>query len=300
MRLLLTACLLSGLLACSGAAPPEAAGPIGWDDELCELPEGGHEVATEFVSYGTRSWQRAAVVRPTEPGSRPRPAILFVHGGGWVGGNLHEHLELAAHYASRGWVAISVTYKLATDGPSWPQPAVDIGCALAWAQAEAGVLDIDPDNITLFGTSAGGHLVSLVGVGAPSTKCGQAPPRRVVAVSAPSALLAVPPADRVYPRISSLLGGSAEEVPTHWREASADQWVPSVSPMHVVHAARDKTVAPQVAEAFVDALVVSGSTVDHRVLMGVGHGFERHAIHRNRLQCYLEPILRPTAHRSAQ
>jgi acetyl esterase/lipase len=280
------------LVGCSQGELPGDAGPVGHDDEVCELPVGARDIATEFMPYGELTWQRAALVRPVAPSGRPRPVLVFVHGGGWVGGNLHEHLPLAEHYAARGWIAASVTYQLATDGPTWPQPAMDVGCALKWAQDNAVQWGGDPDDITLFGTSAGGHLVAHVGVGSVVAACGQLPPRRVVVVSAPAALTALTERDRVFPRAISLLGGPPDDLPAAWEEASA-QTAASLasSPFVVVHGDRDRTVSLGVADQFVEALHQAGAEPEYRVITGVRHGFERIDSQRTRLQCYLEPFL---------
>ncbi len=288
MRVVLLAVLF--LSACSESEPP-VAGAVGLEDELCELPALRGDVETTFLSYGSEPWQRAALVRPV--GRRQgRTLLVFVHGGGWVGGNLHEHLPLAEHYARRGFVAASVTYKLATAGPTWPQPAYDVGCALKWAQDNASDWGADPARVTLIGTSAGGHLVSLVGAGSPDADCGQQPPLLAVTVSAPAALLALTPRDAVYPRAISLLGADPGDAATLWEAASADRHLTAQSaPFVVVHGARDRTVHTSVADVFVSAVEEAGGRVDYRILSGVRHGFEREPKHLSRLQCYLEPFL---------
>lgn len=94
----------------------------------------------------------------------PAPAVVFVHGGGWIGGDktsgaMWEVPELLA----RGYVVFAVNYRLAPEHP-FPAQIEDVKCAIRHIRANAGVYHIDPDRIGAFGGSAGGHLVSLLGV----------------------------------------------------------------------------------------------------------------------------------------
>jgi acetyl esterase/lipase len=93
------------------------------------------------------------------------PAVLWVHGGAWVGGEVHPNK--AAWLATRGYFTASVEYRLAkvshTDGPKWPSQIQDCKLAVRWLRANAARYHVDPDHIGIWGESAGGHLVSCVG-----------------------------------------------------------------------------------------------------------------------------------------
>ena len=108
----------------------------------------------------------------------PKPAVLFVHGGSWAIGDKVEWAAQAREVAKRGWVAVSVNYRL-TEDAAWPAQVDDVSAALAYLQRNAALLGIDPERIGAIGDSAGGHLAALLGVRRP----GQAPLRGVVTLS---------------------------------------------------------------------------------------------------------------------
>jgi acetyl esterase/lipase len=124
------------------------------------------------IPYGTDTARRFDVYVSTKaPASlAAAPVILFVHGGGWARGdktNAHVVDPKVAHWVDRGWVVISVNYRML------PTPvaaqAEDVAAALAFAQSQAGLWGADPKRFVLMGHSAGAHLVALVGAGLRTT-----------------------------------------------------------------------------------------------------------------------------------
>ncbi|HMJ76299.1 MAG TPA: alpha/beta hydrolase fold domain-containing protein, partial [Iamia sp.] len=92
------------------------------------------------------------------PGSQHRPALLFVHGGGFVLGDLEtEHSRCCELAVDTGMVVVSVGYRLA---PEWPYPAAfEDCCAVMRWLADGSDLGVDPSRVGLVGISAGGALV---------------------------------------------------------------------------------------------------------------------------------------------
>jgi acetyl esterase/lipase len=89
------------------------------------------------------------------------PVLLQIHGGGWVYGHKQQQaLPLMYHLAARGWICVSINYRL---GPraSWPEPIVDVKRAIAWIREHIAEYGGDPNFLVLTGGSAGGHLASL-------------------------------------------------------------------------------------------------------------------------------------------
>lgn len=95
-------------------------------------------------------------------GNGPYPAIVCVHGGGWKAGNRNDLNLLIGLLAERGFVAATVSYRLA---PKYRFPAQieDCKAAVRWLRANAKQYNLNPDRIGAVGFSAGGHLVSLLG-----------------------------------------------------------------------------------------------------------------------------------------
>lgn len=103
-------------------------------------------------------------VRVYTPGHEggPAPAILFMHGGGFVIGDLEtEHGWAAKVAATVGAVVVSVDYRLAPENP-YPAALDDCFAALEWVVSEANGLGIDRSRVAVMGTSAGGGLAAAV------------------------------------------------------------------------------------------------------------------------------------------
>ncbi|ORV40477.1 esterase [Mycolicibacter engbaekii] len=89
------------------------------------------------------------------------PVLVQVHGGAWmVGSKRGQAHPLMAHLVERGWVCVSINYRLSPRS-TWPDHIVDVKRALAWTKANIADYGGDPDWIALTGGSAGGHLCAL-------------------------------------------------------------------------------------------------------------------------------------------
>lgn len=101
-------------------------------------------------------------------GAERRPVMVFVHGGGFVSGSTCSPLYDGAAFARDGVVLVTVTYRLGVLGfldlPGAPRNRglLDVLAALEWVQANVAAFGGDPDNVTLFGQSAGATLVGAL------------------------------------------------------------------------------------------------------------------------------------------
>ncbi len=126
------------------------------------------EPAPENIVYATRDGQALLLhsFRPREvpPGER-RPAIIWIHGGAWVGGTTDGFMPHARYFAARGLVAFNITYRLARPtGPIVADCVRDCRSALRYIRAHAAALGVDPQRIAVAGDSAGGHLAAALGL----------------------------------------------------------------------------------------------------------------------------------------
>lgn len=97
------------------------------------------------------------------PGSGgPWPALLYVHGGSWVEGDKADGSGWA-DMTGRGYLVVSVNYRLATFQVKFPDMIEDVKCAVRYLRAHAAEYNVDPDRIGAIGASAGGHLAALLG-----------------------------------------------------------------------------------------------------------------------------------------
>lgn len=90
----------------------------------------------------------------------PLPLIVWIHGGAWRAGN-KRHCP-ALPYTTKGYVAASVSYRLSQEA-IFPAQIEDCKAAIRWLRANAEKYRIDPDRIGVWGSSAGGHLVAMLG-----------------------------------------------------------------------------------------------------------------------------------------
>ncbi len=123
------------------------------------------------LRYGEHERNRLDVHTSGEPGADSRPVLLFVHGGGFTGGDKHVpgnpmYDHIGAWAVRSGWVGVTMTYRRAPEY-TWPAGAQDVAAAVAWVRASIAAYGGDPDRVVVAGHSAGCvHVASyLVGQG---------------------------------------------------------------------------------------------------------------------------------------
>ena len=119
----------------------------------------GCEYRPEVV-YGTGGGRDLKLWLYARPGERS-PGIVFIHGGGWVGGHPFMLVRMAAAMAERGYVTATIEYRLSGE-TTFPGPLSDAKCAVRWMRANADAIGLDPQRLAVAGGSAGGHLAALV------------------------------------------------------------------------------------------------------------------------------------------
>jgi len=115
------------------------------------------------IAYGDHPRQVLDVYTPQGSEGR-RPIVIYVHGGGFVGGErspcpglIYDNVPI--FFARHGVLGLNMTYRLAPDY-IWPMGALDVGMAVAWARGNAERFGGDPDKIFLMGQSAGATHVA--------------------------------------------------------------------------------------------------------------------------------------------
>jgi acetyl esterase/lipase len=93
----------------------------------------------------------------------PQPTVIYIHGGGWVGGSKETSALAVMPYLANGFVAVNVRYRLAAASLA-PAAVEDTRCALRWVRRNADTYGIDTSRIVLTGHSAGGHLSLTTGM----------------------------------------------------------------------------------------------------------------------------------------
>jgi acetyl esterase/lipase len=103
------------------------------------------------------------IVCPVVKADTPLPVILYIHGGGWMGGDKaaiggRHNATFAAH----GFIAVSINHRLSGEA-IFPAQIHDCKAAVRWLRANAETYNIDPNKIGVWGHSSGGHLAALLG-----------------------------------------------------------------------------------------------------------------------------------------
>ena len=94
--------------------------------------------------------------------SGPTPVLIYIHGGGWVGGTKESNVLRILPYLEMGWAVVNVEYRL---GAVARAPAAEDGlCALRWVIRNAEQYNLDTSRIVTSGNSAGGHLALTTGM----------------------------------------------------------------------------------------------------------------------------------------
>lgn len=193
----------------------------------------------EEVPFGTGGdvTLKLNLARPADLAERV-PGLVFIHGGGWTGGNKDSFDKEIKEMAKHGYVVASIDYRLAPEY-SWPAQIEDCKCAVRWMRSHADDLGIDPERIGALGGSAGAHLALLLGTmdtdaGLEGDGGWSEQPSKVQAVvsfvgpsdmraewkHANQARLLASLAGESPNVVEAFLGGAPEDVPDHYDQAS--------------------------------------------------------------------------------
>jgi acetyl esterase/lipase len=207
---------------------------------------------------------------PAAAGSRP--AVVRVHGGGWVSGGRGEMPAWTPWLNDRGYAVFDIDYRLAPP-PRWHEAAADVEAAVSWVVDHHRAYGVDPGRITLMGHSAGGNLALLAAYG------GAVPIRTVVNVYGPGDLDALRrhSGSRNYIDrcLRAFVGGGPDEVPDRYRAASPLGRVTDTSPPTITVLGHwDRIVPAGQAEALEAALAAAGVVHETLLLAATDHGFD--------------------------
>ena len=207
---------------------------------------------------------KAYVFAPPGPSRKdPAPAIVLLHGGGWVAGDAEWTFTSARRYAALGLVAVSVQYRLSTDTVTPIEALSDVCAAFRWVRARAAMLRIDLHRVAASGVSAGGHLAAA----AATIGCGTTD--GAYGTGGPDALVLWSPALDVSRdgHFRRLLRGRAP-VEAY---SPVEHVRPRMPPVNIVHGERDTLTPLGGARRFCDRIVAGGGRCDLHVYPGVGH-----------------------------
>ncbi|MES2474909.1 MAG: alpha/beta hydrolase [Verrucomicrobiota bacterium] len=196
----------------------------------------GYRVTRNLI-YTPPGWSEAIPADFYQPETAlPAPAVLLIHGGGWTGKDGRWQMDpIARQLVKRGYAVLNVTYRLAPKY-LYPAPVEDMREALRWMREHASAEGIDAQRIAVFGYSAGGYLAAMAGYTEPPGSL-----RAVVAGGTP-ANLSLYPGGKLVPQF---LGGTRDEIPNRFREASPVNHISENSPPTFIYHATDDKLVPR-------------------------------------------------------
>jgi acetyl esterase/lipase len=215
----------------------------------------------------------------------PVPLIIWVHGGGWKAGSKENCLPVRLGFTGRGYAVASINYRLTGTAP-FPAQIEDCKAAVRWLRAHAGQYGLNPDRFGVWGSSAGGHLVALLGtsgdVSAFDAGENLGVSSRVQAVCdfyGPSDFTTMG-TDPGFERHaladspeSALLGGTPVQKPEAAKAASPVTYAtPDDPPFLILHGDSDQTVPLNQSRRMDAALRTAGVKTELIILPGAGHG----------------------------
>lgn len=223
-----------------------------------------------------------------ESSGAPLPAIVYVRGGGWVGTSKKEVTDFGPVMAGDGFVTAVIEYRSTNDTIA-PGNIHDCKAAVRWLRANANKYGVDPTRIGATGSSAGGHLVALMGTtngvkeleGNGGNAGFLSDVQSVVDFCGPSDLLWVTTPEHrakfkvLYDVTAKYVGGPVLEHAALAKLVSPLHHVSkSVVPMMIVHGDVDDVVSVEESVILHEALQKAGAVSELIVLPGVGHGWE--------------------------
>jgi len=225
--------------------------------------------------------QRLDLYLPQQPGA-PRPLVAWIHGGAWRAGS--KDGCPARPLVPLGYAVASIEYRFSQDAP-YPAQIEDCKSAIRWLRAHSAEYGIDPHRIGVWGASAGGHLVALLGVTGQVRDFDAGPNldqssavQCVVDFFGPADFLnyGPEPADRLDAAdsaVAQLIGGTVSTHPVQARLASPVYFVTrDAAPFLIVHGDHDPLVPLQQSQELEAALQKAGVESTFHVVAGAGHG----------------------------
>jgi acetyl esterase/lipase len=214
--------------------------------------------------------------------AQPLPLVVWVHGGAWRSGDKAANAALAL--SVRGYAVASINYRL-SGVAKFPAQIEDCRAAIRWLRANAARYRIDPTRIGVWGSSAGGHLVALLGTAGDVARWdgvgGNADQSaRVQAVCdfyGPTDLTAdkIPGKGRgADSPVGRLLGGPVDNHKEEAAQANPINYISADDPPFLIfHGEQDETVPIEQSELLEAALKKAGVESTFVRVKNAGHGF---------------------------
>lgn len=157
--------------------------------------------------------------------NKRNPALIILHGGGWKSGNKSQMETFAIEMASKGYSCFNIEFRLSPEA-IYPAAIFDVKKAIQYIRKNAGKFNVDPNKIAVLGCSSGGQMAALTGTtngnkNFEENGTNNKVSSNVQAIINIDGILAFKHPESIEGKVAALwLGGSYEEKPTVWQQAS--------------------------------------------------------------------------------
>lgn len=217
-----------------------------------------------------------------------RPAIVFIHGGGWMAGDKSAYEGRARKYALAGFHVIAINYRLAKMGDhrsQWNAQLQDVQLAIRWLRANAATFRIDPNKIAVGGDSAGAHLSLFLGALNRIIQAVDGDRHTMYTEESPKACAVLDmfgPTDLTTPKMQETImttalfdGKTYDEAPALYAAASPIYYMDStMSPTFIVHGTAD-IVVPYSQSTALDQKLTSLGVYHKFITFAGGHELDK-------------------------
>ena len=239
----------------------------------------------EFVPEGG-AYQSLDIYLPPESDG-PFPTFLAIHGGAFIARSKALYNFIGKYMAGEGYAFVPTNYRLSQKA-TYPAQVEDVFCALAWVHANKDVYGFDPEQIYVWGGSAGGYLAGMVGTVETSEiylkDCPHDLPEKdwlagmilfygFYDFANPESIAGFPAREMV---LEPYWGAKYEDIPQELlEEMSPMSWVDgSEPPALIIHGTDDNEIPSWMSEQFTNVLLDADVDVQLLLFEGARHGFE--------------------------
>jgi len=207
--------------------------------------------------------------RPKKAEGKVLPGIVYIHGGGWSGGNKKTNWRQSAMLAREGYAVACIEYRLL------PKAKIlncveDAKAAVRWMRANAATYHVNPERIGAIGGSAGGHLAGMLAVSSGTKELEGRGGNKAISSQIQAAVPMAMPSDldNLFVRQRFKLTSDEAKLVSPTRYVNKDQ-----APMLLLHCKADRTVPYFSSSAFLLLCKGEGADIKLVEIKNGGHAF---------------------------
>lgn len=257
--------VLIGLVTAYIVAPRDEPQPM--------TPAAAGAELVDDVAYGDDERQRYDVYLPPEDGDGPRPAVIYIHGGGWTAGDKSRSMPIW-DWTDDGYVIVSINYRYAVAPNTVAESTTDALAATAHVIANADDYGVDPKRVGVYGFSAGGHLAAMAAqadLGVAATAVSGSPTDFEVLTDPERSVFEIRSSADAAATVRDRLGCSQTGCEDAIATLSPARLPAGPAPILVLHGADDQIISPSQAELLIERLETDGAPVESRIVPDIGH-----------------------------